>query len=215
VLFDSWYASKRLRKCCRRRDWQVLWAIKSHRTLDDKQLSQWPKALRHPRYQRVQRTATGGRQRTSLVCTLQGKLPKLPFAVCVLIRQRHPRDTHPKYFLCTDLSLSAQRILPIDPKRWPIAVDNFSVKQPWGVADVRVPSYEATEKWFAMVFVALAFLPWRLNHAQAEERWRSVADVGRPHRDEHVRTLLEMACQEAAQWTDYLPVFRRFLCQPT
>jgi len=94
-------------------------------------------------------------------------------------------------------------------------VDNFYVKQPWGLADFRVQSYEATEQWFAIVFVALAFLQWRLHHAQVEERLRSVADVVRHHRYEHARTLLERACQEAAKLTDYLPVFRRFLCQPT
>jgi hypothetical protein len=215
VLFDSRYASQRLLKCCRRRDWHVICAIKSNRTLDDKKLSQWPQALRHQRYQRVQRTATGGRQRTYLVRTLQGKLTKLPFAVCVLISQRHHRDKHPKYFLCTALALSAQQSLPIYQKRWPIEMDNFSVKQPLGLADFRVQSYAATEKWFAIVFVALAFLQWRVNHAQAGEGVRSVADVVRHHRYEHARTLLEMACQEAAKLTDYLPVFRRFLCQPT
>jgi hypothetical protein len=30
----------------------------------------------------------------------------------VLISKRHHRDKRPKYFLCTDLSLSAQQILP-------------------------------------------------------------------------------------------------------
>jgi len=215
VLFDSWYAANRLLKCCRRQDWHVVCAIKSNRTLDDKKLSQWPQALRHQRYQRVQLTATDQRQRTYLVRTLRGKLNTLPFEVCVLISQRHHRDKHPKYFLCTDLALSAQHILPIYQKRWPIEVDTFYVKQHLGLADFRVQSYEATEKWFAVVFLALAFLQWRVNHAPAKERLRSVADVVRQHRYEHARTLLETACQEAAKLTDYLPVFKRFLCQPT
>jgi len=190
-------------------------AIRSNRTLNDKKLSQWPQALRHQRYQHVQLTATTQRQRTSLVRTLRGKVNSLPFEVCVLISQRHHRDRHPKYFLCTDTALSAQQILPIYQKRWPIEVDNFYVKQHLGLADFRVQSYEATEKWFAVVFLALVFLQWRVNHAPAEERLRSVADVVRQHRFEHARTLLETACQEAAKLTDYLPVFKRFLCQPT
>ena len=215
VLFDSWYASNRLLTFCRRQGWHVVCAIKSNRTLDDQKLSQWPQALQHQRYQRVQLPATDQRPRTYLVRTLQGKLTKLPFAVCVLISKRHHRDKHPKYFLCTDLSLSAQQILPIYQKRWPIEVDNFYVKQHLGLADFRVQSYEATEKWFAVVFLALAFLQWRVNHAPATERLRSVADVVRQHRSEHARTLLETACREAAKLTDYLPVFKRFLCQPT
>jgi Transposase DDE domain len=214
VLFDSWYAANRLLKFCRRHSWHVVCAITSNRPLDDQKLSTWPQALKHQRYQRVQLTATDQRQRRSLVRTLHGKLNKLPFTVCVLISQRHHRDKHPKYFLCTDLSLSAQQSLSIYQKRWPIEVDNFYVKQHLGLADFRVQAYEATEKWFAIVFLALVFLPWRLNHAHAKEPWHSLADVVRQHRYEHARTLLETACQEAAKWSDYLPVLQRFLCQP-
>ena len=66
------------------------------------------------------------------------------------------------------LSLSAQNILSIYQKRWPIEVDNFYVKQHLGLADFRVQSYEAIEKWFAVVFLALGFLQWRLNHERAQ-----------------------------------------------
>ena len=100
-------------------------------------------------------------------------------------------------------------------QRWPIAVDNFYVKQHLGLADFRVQAYEATEKWFAVVFVALAFLQWRLNHAPAGTRWRFLADVVRQHRYEHTRTLLETACQEAVRLADDVPVVQRFLSQPT
>jgi hypothetical protein len=96
-----------------------------------------------------------------------------------------------------------------------IEVDNFYVKQHWGLADFRVQSYEATEKWCAMVFLALVFLQWRFNHAHTKEQWHALADVVRQHRYEHARTLLETACQEAAKVRDYLPVLQRFLCQPT
>ena len=111
--------------------------------------------------------------------------------------------------------MSAQQILSIYQKRWPVEVDNFYVKQHLGLADFRVQSYEATEKWFAIVFLALVFLQWRLNHAHVKEHMHSLADVVRQHRYEHARTLLETACQEAAKLSDYLPVLKRFLCQPT
>jgi hypothetical protein len=214
VLFDSWYAANRLLKFCRRQHWHVVCAIKSNRKLDDTKLSQWPQALRHQRYQRVQLPATDQRQRRSLGRTLHGKLHTVPFEGCVLITQRHHRDKHPKYFLCTALTLSAQQILSIYQKRWPIEVDNFYVKQHLGLADFRVQSYEATEKWFAIVFLALVFLQGRLNHAHAQEPWHSLADVVRQHRYDHARTLLETACQAAAKLGDYLPVLQRLLCQP-
>jgi hypothetical protein len=159
-------------------------------------------------------TATDQRPRTDLGRTLRGKLSKLPCEVCVLSSQRPHRAQHPKYLLCTELSLTAQQILPIYPKRWPIAVDNFYVTQHVGVADFRVQSYAATEKWVAIVFLAWVVLPWRLNHAHTKEPWHALADVVRQHRYDHARTLLEPACQEAAKWGDYLPGLHRLLCQP-
>ena len=77
VLFDSWYASNGILKCCRRQGWHVICAIKSNRKFDDKKLSQWPHALRHQRYQRVQLTATDQRPRTYLVRTLRGKAQQI------------------------------------------------------------------------------------------------------------------------------------------
>ena len=190
-------------------------AIKSNRTLGDKKRSQWPHALQHQRYQRVQLAAADQRLRTSRVRTLRGKLTKVSCEVCGLRSRRHHRETHPKDVLCTDLALSAQHILPSSQKRWPIEVETCYVKQHLGVADLRVQSYEATEKWFAVVFVAVAFFPWRVHHAPAEERLRSLADVVRQHRYEPARTLLETACQEAARLADYVPVLQRFLSRPT
>lgn len=213
VLFDSWYAANALVKFCRRQGWHVICAIKSNRTLNDKKLSQWSQTLRHQRYQRVSLPATAQRPRTYLVRTLRGTLSHVPFEVCVLISQRHPRDRYPKYLLCTDLSLTAQQILPIYQKRWPIEVDNFYVKQRLGLADFRVQSYEASEKWFAVVFLALGFLQWRLNHERTHAHWHALADVVRHHRAEHARTLLEIACQEAAKVPDYRSVVQRFLYQ--
>src|SRR5262249_10212227 len=90
---------------------------------------------------------------------------------------------------------------------------NFYVKQHLGLADFRVQSYEATEKWFAIVFLTFVFLQWRLNHAAAKGPGHTLADVVRQHRYEHARTLLEMACQEAANVRDYPPVLHRFLGQ--
>ncbi len=161
----------------------MIGAITSHRKLDDQPLAQWPQALQHQRDQRVQLTATEQRLRTSLVRTLQGKRTKLPFAVWVLISTRHHRDKPPQSFLWTALALSAPHILPISQKRWPVEVDNFSVKQPVGLADFRVQSYEATEKWFAIVLLALVFLQWRLHHAPTKTPIHALADVRRQHRN--------------------------------
>ena len=113
--------------------------------------------------------------------------------------------------MCTDLSLSPQQILTFYKKRWPIEVDNYYVKQLLGLGDFRVQSYEAVEKWFAIIFLAYTFLQWRLNHKQPDERFKVVADVIRHHRQEHARQVLEAACELAVHCVDISQVLQRFI----
>lgn len=211
VLFDSWYASNNLLKFCRRQGWHVICAIKSNRTLDGVKLSKWNQRLKHQPYTRVNPTATDQGKRPYLVRAHKGRLKNVPFEVCVLISKRHRGDKRPKYFLCTDLSLSPQQILTFYKKRWPIEVDNYYVKQLLGLGDFRVQSYEAVEKWFAIIFLAYTFLQWRLNHKQRDERFKVVADVIRHHRQEHARHVLEAACELAVECADISQVLHRFI----
>lgn len=215
ILFDSWYASNKLLKFCRRQGWHVICAIKSNRTLDGIKLSQWSQRLKHQPYTRVHpATATDRRKRPYLVRALQGKLKNVSFEVCVLISKRHRGDKHPKYFLSTDVSLSPDTVLTFYQKRWPIEVDNFYVKQLLGLGDFRVQSFEAVEKWFAIVFLAYTFLQWRLNHAQPEENLHSAADVIRTHRQVHACDVLKAACAMSAETSDIHEVFARFIHDP-
>lgn len=213
VLFDSWYASNKLLKFCRRQGWHLICALKSNRTLDGVKLSAWNQRLKHQPYTRVNPAATDPRKRPYLVRALRGRLKNVPFEVCVLISKRHRGDKRPKYFLCSDLSLSPQQILTFYQKRWPIEVDNFYVKQLLGLGDFRVQSYEAIEKWFAIIFLTYTFLQWRLNHAQPDERFKVVADVIRAHRYQHARLVLEAACHLAVACGDVTQVLQRFVSQ--
>ncbi len=93
----------------------------------------------------------------------------------------------------------------------PIEVDNYYVKQLLGLGDFRVQSYEAVEKWFAIIFLAYTYLQWRLNHASPEERFQVVADITRHHRQHHACQVLEAACVMARQDEDLTQVMRRFV----
>lgn len=213
ILFDSWYASHKLLKFCRRQGWHIICALRSNRTLDGVKLSEWNQRFKHQPYTRVHPTATDRHHRPYLVRARQGRLKNVPFAVCVLISKRHRGDKRPKYFLCTDLSLSPQQILTTYQKRWAIEVDNYYVKQMLGLGHFRVHSFEATEKWFALIFLAYVFLQWRLNHQQPDEAFKVVADVIRSHRHHHARQVLEAACQLAIQGAEMTPVWQRFVTQ--
>lgn len=153
---------------------------------------------------------------TYYVRTVRGHLSDVPFEVCVLISRRHPRDKSPKYYICTDLTLSAQTILNWYLKRWPIEVDYWYLKQKLGLGDFRLHSYEAIHKWYTVVHLTLTFLQWRLYEAQARgQSLRSVADVIELHRQEHAREMLIAACSEAIAQGTVEKVVERFIYNPS
>ncbi len=200
VLFDSWYASAKLIKFSRRQHWHVISAIKRNRRIDQKRIDQHNQALRHKPYQRVTLEAADAahKTRTYLVRTVNGAMADGVGEVRALISKRHKRDKRPRYFICTDLRLSAVEILKIYQKRWPVEVDNFYLKQALGLGDFRLQSFEATEKWFAVVTLALNYLQYQ--HAQAYLQGQtsaSLADSIRQHRLGHFRTLLRTVIAEA------------------
>jgi len=215
VLFDRWYGSSKLIKFIRRQGWHVICALKRNRKLNGIRVDQWDQRLRHKRYTRIRVPAADGTSRTYLVRSVQGRLSDVPFDVCVLISRRHNRDKHPKYFLCTDLTLTAQTVLIWYGNRWPLEVDYWYLKQPLGLGDFRVQAYEAIEKWYAVLHLVLTFLQWRLYEAGKQgQPLRSLADVIRQHRAEHAREVLISACQQAIQMGSIEPILERFITAP-
>lgn len=215
VLFDRWYAAAKLINFIRQQGWHVICALKSNRTLNGIQVKHWHQRLRHKRYTRVRVPAADSTVSEYLVRTVQGRLSKVPYDVCVLISKRHPRDKHPKYFLCTDLSLSARTALIWYGNRWPLEVDYWYLKQPLGLGDFRVQAYEAIAKWYAVVHLVLIFLQWRLYESKADKHpLRSVAEVIRLQRAEHAYEFLRTACQEVLQLGAIEPVLARYTVMP-
>jgi hypothetical protein len=203
VLFDKWSTSAKLLKYCRRQNWHVMAAIKSNRKLNGQRLDlYWNPSLRHKRYIKVNVA-----DRTYWVRTLTGKLTDLPFEVCVVISKRHPGDKRPKYYVCTDLGLTAHQILHGYTKRWPVEVDYFDLKQRLGASDWRVHSFEATYRWMLVVHLALIFLQWRCTRAPDTN---AIGEIIRRHRTAHACDILIAACQQALQAGDLAPVLARF-----
>jgi hypothetical protein len=210
VLFDSWYAAARLFKFNHRQGWHTICALKSNRKLNGQRLDQLELAQRHRRYTSVVRTAADGTKTTYLVRDLVGRLEKVPFDVRVLVSRRHYRDRHPKYFACTDLSLGLAQPLQRYANRWGCETDNLYLQTWLGIGDFRVQSYEATDKWCAVVHLTWAYVQWRLAMAD-DDHLRTPADVMRRHRDEHTRDWLEGACREAMATGNIEEVLRRYL----
>jgi DDE superfamily endonuclease len=215
VLFDSWYASAKLVRWMRQQGWHVIAAVKSNRKLSGRKLTQWHHDLKGHSYDRVSLELANGRQRTYYVRAVAGCLRGVPGCVRVLLSQRGPGVRTPKYFLCTDLSLSAQEILRRYQHRWSQEVDYWYVKCALGLADFRLQSYEAIAKWYAVVYLVLVYLYWR-RYEEAEEHRRTanLSEVMTRIRHEHQREVLRAACEEAAAGTPVEEVLERYLGRP-
>jgi hypothetical protein len=208
VLFDSWYAAASLLKWCRAQDWHIICRLKSNRLLNGEQVRYHNQRLKHRRYTRVRVTAADEeRPKTYLVRSLTGQLSSLPDDVRVFISKRHNRDTRPRYFCSTDLSLSAHQALSRYHERWGCDVANWYIAEKLGWADCRLWHVESVEKYLVVLWLALAYIEVRKASSYAHH---NLADVIRLHRQEHARALLEEACQLVLQTHDLQQVYRRY-----
>ena len=210
VQFDSWYASARLLKYIHRQGWHTVCGLKSNRKLNGVRLDQHARALRHQRYTCVRVTATDTTTTSYLVRDLSGRLEDVAFDVRVFASKRHYRDKRPAYFLSTDLTRSAAQALQGYGRRWSCEVDNFYLKTQLGLADFRVQSYEAVDKWCAVVHLAWAYIEWRFAQERSNQVQRP-ADIIRRHREEHARDWLVSALQMVLEVGAIEPVLQRFL----
>ncbi len=214
VLFDAWYASAKLVRFCRRQGWHVICAIKSNRRIENRRIDQYHQTLRHKPYQRVTLEALDPNRTppSYFVRTVRGHLQDIADPVQVFISKKRPRDTSPKYFACTDMTLSAQQALRYYQKRWPVEVDNLYLKQALGLGDFRLQSFEATEKWFAVVVLAINYLQFQAAQAYLHAHTcLPLADVIRQHRLQHLRILLRTVIVEARQSQEVDAILHRFL----
>ena len=199
VLFDSWYASAKLIKFCLRQNWQVVCALKSNRKIEKQRVDLYNQTLKHKPYQKITLEAVDEHHpaRTYYVRTMTGHLENIPQEVYVIISKKRPGDHFPKYFLCTDTALSAQEALRIYQKRWPVEVDNLYLKEVLGLGDFRLQSFEAIEKWFAVVVLAINYLQYcAMLTYTPRQPLLSLADCKRQHQRAHFQTLLRVLIAE-------------------
>lgn len=201
VLFDSWYASAKLINLCLRKKWQVVCALKSNRKIEKQRIDRYNQTLAHQPYQKITLAAVDPRPaRTYSVRTVTGHLENIRQEVYVIISKKRPGDRFPKYFLCTDISLSAQEALKLYQKRWPVEVDNLYLKEVLGLGDFRLQSFEAIQKWFAVVVLAINYLQYTAMLAYQPKRLiPSLAECKRQHQQAHFQMLLRRLVTEIKQ----------------
>ncbi|RPH73276.1 transposase [bacterium] len=210
VQFDSWYASEQLLKYVHRQGWQVTCGLKHNRKLNGKRIDQIASALKHRRYQQVQVTAADEKKRTYYVRQTTGRLAKVPFEVRVFFSKRHPREKSPAYFMSTDLTRSAQQALQGYSGRWSCEVLNFYLKTELGLADFRVQSYEAVDKYLVVVLLTWAYVERRFEQERSAQI-KTYGDLIRRHRDEHAIEWLTGALEMMQETHDAQAVLQRYL----
>ena len=192
VLFDSWYASAKLINLCLRKNWQVICALKSNRKIEKQRIDRYNQTLKHKPYQKITLEAVGDRHApTYYVRTVSGHLEKVPQEVYVIISKKRTGDPRPKYFLCTDTCLTAEEALKLYQKRWPVEVDNLNLKEVLGLGDFRLQSFEAIQKWFAVVTLAINYLQYTAMLAyRPKQPLPSLVECKRLHQQAHLDSLL-------------------------
>lgn len=185
ILFDSWYASKRLIQFCLKNKWHIVCALKSNRIFEDKRLSKMAHYLRDKNLTKVW-VDSANTSTLYWTCLKRGRLKGLSKEVSVIISKRHPRDKRPEFFLCTDTSLSAREALSLYVRRWAIEIDYLYLKTRLGLGDFRLRSMEGINRYFTLVFLTLAYLSWR----KAEEGAKNISEVIAIHRQEQYEEVL-------------------------
>ena len=210
VQFDSWYASEKLIKYVRRQGWHVTCGLKCNRKLNGKRIDRLAYALRHRRYTRVHCTAADGNKTTYYVRDTTGRLQNVPFDVRVFFSKRHPREKSPAYLMCTDLTRLAQRALQGYGVRWSCEVVNFYLKTQLGLADFRVRSYEAVDKYMVVVLLTWVYVERRFEQERSAQI-KTYGDIIRRHRDEHAIDWLTGALEMMRETGDIQHVLQHFL----
>lgn len=186
VLFDSWYASAKLIKKCRRLRWHVICALKCNRKFRKKQAKQSRQLSQLARYTRnrdfypimVKSSDSSVRY---WVNTQHGYLNDIKDEVSIFTSKRHPKDRSPEFFMTTDLSLSPRCGLSRYTRRWAVEVDHLYLKVRLGLGDFRLRSYERISRYFDLVCLTLAYLHWR-RVEENDSNIKSLSDVIALHR---------------------------------
>jgi hypothetical protein len=210
VQFDSWYASEALIKYVHRQGWHVTCGLKHNRKLNGQRIDQIAYALRHKRYMQVHVSAADNTKTTYYVRQTTGRLEKVPFDVRVFVSRRHPREKSPAYFMSTDLTRTAQQALQGYRRRWSCEVVNFYLKTQLGLADFRVRSYAAVDKYMVVVLLTWAYVERRYEQERSAQI-TSYGDIIRRHREEHAIDWLSGALEMLRESGSVQQVLERFL----
>ena len=108
------------------------------------------------------------------------------------------------------LSLSCQTEFIICDQT--IEVDNIYLKEALGLGDFRLQSFEAIQKWFQVVLLALNYLQYQQALDLVKTgKLHILADFIRIHRQEHAYHLLHSVAERVLACGEIQPVLQCFI----
>src|SRR4029450_12874585 len=113
-------------------------------------------------------------------------------------------------FRSTALTRSAHQALQGYGGRWSCAVDHFYLKTRLGLADFRVRSYEAVDRYMVVVHLAWGYIERRFIQERAA-KVQCYGHITRRNQEEHAREGLTGALQMVLETGAIEPVLQRFL----
>jgi len=201
VLFDSWFDGHRLETFIRAQGWHWICATRSNRNLSGRPLASWWNHLADQRILRwTVRSAT--RQHTYLTRHLVGRLRRYPAPVVAIISKWDRGDRYPRYFLCSDPNLGVRTILKYYRFRWECELDNWFLKERFGLADYRLQPLAAILAWHTLVFAAYAFVQYRRVLPLLTDPKATLAPLGEvlsDHRQWHAQQTVRAIAARARQ----------------
>jgi len=194
VLFDSWYASAKLIKLCRRRGWHMLCALKQNRIFTKQGSSKSRQLRKHAHYTRNKdfkpiMVKSSDSSTRYWVSQQRGYLNDITDKVSIFFSKKHPNDRSPEYFMTTDLSLSPPDGLSRYGRRWAVEVDHLYLKIRLGLGDFRLRYYEGITRYFDLVGLTLAYLNWR-RVEESNSDLKNLSDVIALHRHDQQSSFL-------------------------
>jgi len=112
--------------------------------------------------------------------------------------------------MSTDLTRSAQQALQGYSGRWSCETVNFYLKTQLGLADFRLQSYQAVDKYLVVVLLTWAYVERRFE-LERSNQIKTYGDLIRRHRNEHALDWLTSALQMMKETGNLHTVLQRYL----
>jgi hypothetical protein len=154
VVFDSWWYSAALIKCCRDQGHHVTCQIKSDKKvfLDDGtslQVKNFAERFEEKDFKEIRLKVRGKKKSYYVVDKIVG-LDKNRQVRLVISKQK--KDSESNYYICTDIAIGAKKVLSIYEDRWDIETAHREANQKLGFKDYQLRGKRSIERFMQLVF---------------------------------------------------------------